>query len=224
MLKFVFWFLLAVNVIVFASTVEYSGISKIPAESRAYEPVEDGRIRILSSSRNASPVPPVEEKKKGLSETACIELENFNTQDADLFAKKMALPANKISRTHTVKASGYMVYIPPFKNIKTAEKRIAELQEKGITNYFLIPEGTRFRHAISLGLFKTEKSARNLMEELEKRSIHDARITARGKTTESVSFKLNNLSSNQIDRLNTLLAAFPQVTRKECGVATEIVQ
>ena len=224
MLKFVFWLLFAANIIVFASNVDYSGTSKTQTDTGNPDPIEQDRIRILSSSRHVLPVSSIEEKKKEALGEGCIELENFNPDNAELFEKKMALPANQINRTVSITGSSYMVYIPPFKNTKAAEKRISELKAKGITNYFLITESTQFRHAISLGIFKTEKSAKNLQEELKRRGIHDATITARGKTNESISFRLNNLNSSQTDHLNAVLVHFPEAARKACEMRTETVQ
>lgn len=209
MLKLVFWLLFVINIAVFATAPESPALPKTSPVSPNPVPVEPERIRLLSASAPATPNP---EPQNRLSGTTCIEIGNFNPQDADIFEKKMALPPDMASRTNIDTASSYMVYIPPQKN---AARKIEELQEKGISTYFLIQEG-KFRHAISLGIFKTEDSARKLVSELEKRNIRDTVIAGRGKIIRHIVFRITNPDALQLEHMDKLLAAYPKVTRKDC--------
>ena len=89
--------------------------------------------------------------------------------------------------------------------MKAAEARIAELKAKHITNYFLIPDG-KFRNAVSLGIFKTEASARKLLAELQEQGISDLAITGRGKQKETVMLSINNPDQQQVGQINALLS------------------
>lgn len=220
MVKLVFWLLLAINIVVFATTLDTSDTAKTPTQISTPAPVKQEKILILSSS--PYPLPGSAPKQKDEQPaTTCIEIGNFSPRDADIFEEKMALPPDNVNRITTSTASSYMVYIPPSENMKTANRKIAELKEKGIANHFLIPEG-KFRHAISLGIFKTEDSARKLITELEKRGIHDVAVAGRGKMTQHIVFRINSLDSRQLDHINNLLAQYPQTDRKDCRQPDEI--
>ena len=212
MLKCIFWILLAIN-IAFATTIVYSNQTQKNASN--VEVIAQEKIQLLPMPENL----PLD--REATAKKACIEVGVFDSKEADSFEKKLALPSDKVNRIITAKASSYMVYIPPQKNPKIAEKRIAELQAKGINNYFLIQDG-KFQHAISLGIFKTETSARKLLDELVRNGIHDAMIAGRGKTTDMVSFELGDLENYQLEQIDQFLATHPQITKKDCHPSDQI--
>ena len=222
MLKLVFWLLLAINIVVFATTLDQSDTVRPSIRIQNPEPVSPEKIRILAASQSFSPDFGSDGKNERL-QTNCVEIGNFNLQDAETFEKKMALPPGMINRITVDTASSYMVFSPPSKNSKMAERKIAELQERGISHYFFIPDG-KFRYAISLGIFKTEDSARKLVAELKKHGIHDASIAGRGKITQGIAFQVNNPDDHQLDRINDLLDTYPQITSKSCQQPGEVVQ
>lgn len=214
MLKLVFWSLLAVNIVVFATALEYPDTSKTPTRIQSPDPVRPERIRIHPVFPNLPSGSESGKKEEPLT-ASCIEIGNFNTRDADIFEKKMGLSPDIVKRVTVNTADNYMVYIPASKNPKLAERKIARLKEKGISNYFFIPEG-KFRHAISLGIFKTEESARKLVAELKTRGIHDVSIAGRGKITRNIAFRINDLDDRQFAQMNSLLETSPQITIKSC--------
>lgn len=208
MIKLAFWLLLAVNIVVFVTAPEHPNIP-ITATSQNSVSVEPDKIRLSSTSSIPASRP---EQPEELSEPACIEIGNFNPHDAAIFEKKMALSPDMASRIAINTASSYMVYIPPQEN---ANKKIVELQEKGVNTYFLIREG-KFRHAISLGIFKTEDSARKLVSELEKHNIQDIAIAERGKIKRHFAFRISKPDTVQLELIDKILASYPQATRKDC--------
>ena len=54
---------------------------------------------------------------------------------------------------------GYWVYIPPLKKRANVEKKIAQLKERGIKDYFVVQEKGKWLNAISLGVFRTQEAA-----------------------------------------------------------------
>ena len=223
MLKFVFWILLAANIVAFASTLDYSGTPQTRTASTETVQVLPDRIRVISPSTAAATASAAEQNAPEKLATICISLDGFDSESAELFEKKLAFPAGTFKRTVTRTASNYMVYIPPSKNMKTAEAHIAKLKAKNITNYFLIPDG-KFRNAISLGIFKTEASANKLLTELQAQGITDLAIALRGKQTENVALDINNPDRHQIEQIDALLPEFPQITRKDCSLQSETPQ
>ncbi len=219
MLKIAFWTLFAVNIAVFASTLSNTDEAKQADVSQITSPFEPDRIRLLPP-----PAPAVSAGSGVRGETGvrpsegCVETGKFDGQTAALFEQSIRsfIPSGQSNRLTSQTASSYMVYLPPSKDQKTAEKRIAELKAKGITQFFLIPDGTKFKRAISLGIFKTPAKAQTLVAELEKQGIHDAEIIGRGKTTESFVFRFTQLNRRQLDQLETLTSEFPQARTQAC--------
>ena len=209
MLKFAFWILLAANIVAFASALDFSGTPRTRAVSTETRPVFPERISVLpppattasASERNTQENPAV----------TCMAFDGFASESADLFEKKLSFPAGTFKRTTVITTSSYMVYITPSKNMKH------------ITNYFLIQDG-KFRNAISLGIFKTEASARKLLAELQEQGISDLAIAGRGKQKEMVMLSINNPDQQQVGQINALLSEFPQITRKDCPLPDETPQ
>ena len=158
--------------------------------------------------------------------TSCLEIGEFDAAGAKLFEEKTKafLPADSLERLHTPNPSSYMVYLPPAPNKKTAEKRITELQKKGIGNYFLITNGKQFRNAISLGIFKNEETAKNLVAKLQKLGFDDVTTHARTRPAESTSYMIKNADKTQMQQLELVLAYFPQTSKKECTLQNNFVK
>ena len=225
MLKLAFWTFFAVNVAVFASTLNHTVEAEKADASQAVLPFEPDRIRVLPSTALSTST-----GNHGTSETgahlsaSCFETGKFDAQTASRFEKSIRsfITPDQFDRLISKTASSYMVYLPPSKDQKTAEKRVAELKAKGITQFFLIPDGAKFKRAISLGIFKTPTQAQMLVAELKKQNIQDAEIIGRGKKTDSVVFRFTHLSPGQLDQLDTLTNDFPQAHRKECRQENDI--
>ncbi len=221
MLKLTFWILLVANIVMFAATQTYTDSPKKQDEPQQLQPVEPEKIRLLPSAQinsQSGPEQPVTRAEQASEATACLEIGEFDATSAGLFGKKIKnfLPASSVEQFQTQNPSSYMVYLPSAKNKKTAEIRISELQKKNISNYFLITNGTQFKNAISLGIFKNEEAAKNLVAELQKLGFDDAQIHVRSKLSESSSFRIRNPDTTQLQQLELILAELPQVSKKDC--------
>lgn len=220
MLRLTFWILLVANVVMFAATQTYTDSPKKPDEPQQLQPIEQEKIRLLPSamiSRESRPTRPVEAESPAET-VACLEIGEFDTAGAKRFEEKIKgfMPASSIKQFHPRHASSYMVFLPPAENKKAAEIRINELQRKGISNYFLITNGTQFKNAISLGIFKKEDAAKNLVAELQKLGLDDVDVHVRTKQSESISYMIRNPDMKQMEQLGLVLADFHEVSKKEC--------
>ena len=222
MLRLTFWILLVANVVMFAATQTYTDVPKKHDEPQQPVPVEPEKVRLLPSalispqSRPAGPVPVAQ-----VPEAAnCLEIGEFDAANAKLFENKIksVLPTGSFEKFHARHPSSYMVYLPAAQNKKAAEIRIAELQKKGISNYFLITNGKQFKHAISLGIFKHEETAKNLVAQLHKLGFEDSDIHVRTRQAEPASYRISHPDSKQQEQLDIILAGFPQASKNECIV------
>ena len=71
----------------------------------------------------------------------------------------------------------YWVHLPTQPNKAAAEKKAAELKPLGITEFKVLEQGDAF--VVSLGLFRNEQSARDLLQAVQKKGARSAQITER---------------------------------------------
>ena len=65
----------------------------------------------------------------------------------------------------------YWVYLPPSNSYQTAKRKVTELQKKGLTDLFIMGDGSR-KNAISLGLFKSKEIADERFEQVNKLGLN----------------------------------------------------
>jgi hypothetical protein len=113
--------------------------------------------------------PPAQDKKYA----ACYSLGPF---DQISFIKSTTsqlhqLGADIIQRKETEEVVlGHWVFLPSFPSWQDARKKVAELEEKGIKDIFILGRG-EMKNAVSLGLFKKQESADRRLAQLKKIGI-----------------------------------------------------
>ncbi len=75
-------------------------------------------------------------------------------------------------------SSGWWVYIPALPGKAEAEKKAGELRNLGVSDFFIVQEGVS-RHAISLGIFSSEKGSNERLAELKAKGVRSAVIGPR---------------------------------------------
>lgn len=89
------------------------------------------------------------------------------------------LPGAKFERISRAESSGWWVYVPPLASRQAANQRVAELRRSGITDLFVIPDDTKLRNAISLGVFRSEEAAKSHFAAMRQRGVRDAVLVER---------------------------------------------
>lgn len=99
---------------------------------------------------------------------------------ADARQKLSALNLGARLQTRSVEhASGYWVYMPPLKNQAEVQRKIGQLKNLGVNDYFVVQEAGEWQRAISLGVFRTEHAAENYLDSLRKQGVRTARVGER---------------------------------------------
>lgn len=244
MLKFFFWLLLAVNGALYAYGQGYlghfSGNEREPARLKNQQNAD--QLVLVSAARAnaavaalkaaaeaappeteqasrpvpASPPPPV----RKVETVACYEVGNFAAAEARRYEAAIA-PLNlgeRQTRRNLPGAdiSSYMVHIPSQGNKEGVDKKVAELRELGVTNYFVMSDNPAMRYAISLGVFKTETAAQSLLATLQKQGVHSARITPRMSGSKLLAFQFRDIGSTVRAQLEAKLKAFPNQESHSC--------
>ena len=151
----------------------------------------------------------------------CAEWGEFSGDD--LLRAEQALAAlklgDKLSQRSVEQDHGYWVYLPPMKKRAQIEKKIAQLKERGVKDYFVVQEKGRWLNAISLGVFKTEEAAQKYLAALQTQDVRSAKLGERKSKLKFTVFVMKGLDAGIVDKLNALQKGFPDSELKvsACG-------
>jgi len=111
-----------------------------------------------------------------------------------------------------------MVYLPSQGDQASAQKKVAELRGRGVSNFFIMQDNANpdLRWGISLGVFKTEAAAKKQLATLKQQGVQSARIGSRSVATSNVVFQLRDLESADKAALEQIAADFPQQQLRRC--------
>lgn len=150
-------------------------------------------------------------KPEPVGQTGCAEWGEFSGND--LVRAQEALATLKLgddlSQRTVEQDHGYWVYIPPLKKRADVEKKIAQLKERGVKDYFPIQEKGKWLNAISLGVFKSEDAAKKYLAELQTRKVRSAKVGERKSKLKYTVFVMKELDSGTTDKLSVLQKQFP---------------
>ncbi|MBI5890350.1 MAG: SPOR domain-containing protein [Nitrosomonadales bacterium] len=105
---------------------------------------------------------------------------------------------------------GYWVYIPPMKKHSQVEKKIAQLKQLGVKDYFVVQEKGRWLNAISLGVFKSNEAAQKFLASLKAKEVEPVKLGIRKSKLKLTVFVMKGLDAGMADKLNTLQKGFPE--------------
>lgn len=243
MLKFVFWALLALNALLFAYAQGYLG--KLEGGGREPQRLKNQlaaeRIVILSpaevraAAETAAAVPPAEavvptaepeapaaaaSAAPAVETVACTQAGAFTASDARRFESRIARLDLGARATRTSvpfqEVTSYLVYLPPGGGKEGAERRVAELKEKGVENFFVMQGDSPLKWAVSLGVFKTEAAAQNLVAELGKQGVRGVRMLSRGPQGTRTTWRLRDLTLDERSRIADIADDFSGAQLRPC--------
>ena len=226
MLKFIFWSLLAINGVLWLLGSGHVGNldGNVRQPARMQHQLNAERITLMAPPATVEPGPPAPALPPLLANApnniACTEIGNFTLPDATRFETELAALAlgDRQSR-HNVPGSdvaNYIVYIPPQGGKEGADRKVAQLQSLGVQNYFIMADSATLRWAVSLGVFKSETTAQNLLASLAKRGVHNARVAPRMVPGKLLAFRLHDLDAPTKLRLDRIKAQFPAQSMHSC--------
>ncbi|MES2076049.1 MAG: SPOR domain-containing protein [Pseudomonadota bacterium] len=236
MLKFIFWSLLAANAALFAYGQGYlghfSGNEREPA--RLQNQLNGDKLTLVSAERangaagagaaagaaGAAGSPAAAAKPAPPQLLACLEIGNFVLADARRFEAQLApLGLGDRQARHNLpgtEVSSYIVFIPPQGSKEGADKKAAELKQLGVTNYFVMSDNSAMRWAISLGVFKTEPAAQNLLAALQKQGVRSAKLAPRMSGSKLLAYQFRDVDATLKGKLEQLRAGHPGTEARAC--------
>ena len=224
MLKFVFWMLAGVNLLVLAIGQGYLGSfrSETREPARLKNQLQAGKLTLLTQEQATAPAaPPATEAAAAPAPSyACTEVGNFLLADGRRFEAQVAALdlGDRQSRRNVAgqEISSYMVYIPSQGSKEGADRKAGELKQLGVTNYFIMNEGSPLRWGISLGVFKSENSAQSQLASLNKQGVHSARVAPRYSASKQLAYQFRDLDAATRARLEKIKTQFPEQELRNC--------
>jgi hypothetical protein len=151
---------------------------------------------------------------------ACVQAGPFNAGDARRFENRTARldlgPRQTRLSVPFQEVSSYMVYLPPAGGKEGADKRVAELKERGIDNYFVMQGESPMRYAISLGVFKTEAAAETELAKLGRQGVRGVRILPRGPQGTRTAYQFRDIDAATRARIADIARNFPVPQLQNC--------
>ncbi len=112
----------------------------------------------------------------------CVAFVMLDEQRAGRLREALQAAGAQVASTRIEQPSSYLVYAPPAFTRAEAQQRLAALRAAGQGDAFVMQDGP-LRLAISVGLFRTEESARTLVTQLQERGETGLQIAPRGPVT-----------------------------------------
>ena len=235
-MKFVFWALLAANAGLYAYSQGYLG--KVEGGEREPQRLKtqlaSERMVMLSAAEAraaaetaaaAEPAPaaqeaPPEPVPVPVETIACTQAGSFTAGDARRFENRINRLGfgERQSRTSVPfqDVTSHLVYLPPNGGKDGADKRVAELKEKGVANFFVMQGEGPMKWAVSLGVFKTDTAAQSLVAALGKQGVRGARVLPRGPQTTRAGWQFRDLTEEERKRVADIADDFAGVQVRAC--------
>lgn len=240
MLKFVFWALLAANAALLAygqGMLGQSGADQrepgrlknqlAPERLTQLTAVEAKRALDAAEASEAqaaqppaAPAAPVAAVAGAPDLVACVQAGPFSAADARRFETRIASLdlAARQSRIETPfqEVTSRLVYLPPNGGREGAQRRAAELKERGVENFYIMQGDSPLRGAISLGVFKTDSAAQKLVTQLQRQGVRGMQVLPRGPQVSRAAYQYRAIAPATRAQLARMTAAYPGASLGGC--------
>lgn len=151
----------------------------------------------------------------------CAEWGSFTAAEAARAERALAPLAlgTRLAQRRSEETAHWWVFLPPQGGRQGAQRKIDELKALGVEEYFVMQEEGRLRWAISLGVFRTEESARARLERLKAKNVRGAQLGERDTQVMKVWLQVRDANEALLARLKALAQEFPATELRECAAA-----
>jgi len=164
------------------------------------------KVRIVPPRPAPAPAPaPV------TARAACIEWGEFGTGElarAQGALDRFALGA-RVRRVEVSVTVGYWVFIPPLRSRAAMDRKVTELRERGVNEYFPVLDPGRWRYSISLGVFRSEQGATRYLAQLRQKGVRSATVGEREQRLTQTAFLISDPTEEESAKLAELKNEFP---------------
>lgn len=161
-------------------------------------------------------LPPAPPQTATAAPEVCLEWGIFagpGVARAERALASLELPEGQVERTMS-DAGGYWVYMSPLKNKAEVDRKVQELRDLGVTEFFVVQDSGQWRNAISLGIFRSDEAAQAFRAGLKQRGVRSASVTRRENFLRQVTFYVREPGEGAVARLTALQQEFPESEMK----------
>lgn len=141
----------------------------------------------------------------------CVEWGSFGA--AELPKAQAALDGlalgDRLRKIEVAVTTSYWVFIPPLKSKADMDRKTRELKDRGVTEFSPILEAGRWRYAISLGVFRSEDSAKTYLGRLRGKGVRSAQTGEREQRIAQTAFLVRDPTDAQSAQLTSLKTEYP---------------
>jgi hypothetical protein len=226
--------LLLANLLLFASTQGYLGASANPDARRLAQQLLPERVRIVSRGEPPQAANRKTEIEKVVANVVDDEGDKKPVESCQLWSKLAASDADEVERLLAERFSafkakrrsaseitGYWVFIPPLASREEANRKVAELQELGVKDYFIVPSSGSSPLAVSLGTYRGEEAAMTRLEALRAKGVRSARVGERRGAPQFSALEIQGPAAEMGALRAAILALMPKADAAPCSAAAE---
>ncbi|WP_454751471.1 SPOR domain-containing protein [Cupriavidus necator] len=110
---------------------------------------------------------------------ACMEIGGFSAQAARRAADDLAAAALRVEAFERQEQVRWWIHLPPQPTRENAERKLAELRRRNVTEYSLVTAGAAeaATYTVSLGLFRERERAERYLDTLRGHGVRTAMLT-----------------------------------------------
>jgi len=151
---------------------------------------------------------------------ACVQAGPFSTADARRFESRIE-NLDLAARQTRIEApfqevTSRLVYLPPNGGREGAQRRAAELKERGVENFYIMQGDSPLRWAISLGVFKTDSAAQKLVAQLQRQGVRGVQVLSRGPQVQRAAYQYRAIEPGVRARLAGIADDYPNAGLRSC--------
>eukprot|EP01114_Cavostelium_apophysatum_P001103 TRINITY_DN10948_c0_g1_i1.p2 TRINITY_DN10948_c0_g1~~TRINITY_DN10948_c0_g1_i1.p2 ORF type:complete len:196 (-),score=40.08 TRINITY_DN10948_c0_g1_i1:471-1058(-) len=151
---------------------------------------------------------------------ACTQAGAFAAADARRFETRIARldlgPRMVRTSVPFQEITSHLVYLPPNGGKEGADRRVAELKEKGVQNFFVMQGESPLKWAVSLGVFKTDAAAQSLVTALGRQGVRGVRVLPRGPQGARSVWRFRDLTAEERARVAGIADDFTGIRLAAC--------
>jgi hypothetical protein len=143
---------------------------------------------------------------QSLAGAACVEFSGIAGADIPRVREAFATLklGDRLMERRVEEISRHWVFIPPVRERRAAEARMAQLRAQNVTDMSIRPD-----NAISLGVFSSEEAAKRFLGTLESKGVRGAEVGAFVKELRELGMLIREPDTETVARLALLQRDFP---------------
>ncbi len=214
-LRTAFFLLVLGNLLLFVWGQGYFGNSGSGGEAeRLSAQIDPDKVRI--AGKGAPPARTQEPPREACRAVSGLEQEAAGKLVELLAGRDAQL---RIAQRPLAEPKSWWLHIPPSPNGAQADKKAAELSKLGVKDFYVVRESGPNQYAISLGLYKSEESAKAYFDALQKKRVKTARIQVREAAGDKVVVEVRGHADRLAKAMAELPPEFMSDTKAECAAA-----